>query len=204
MDSNNYITPDDLKFYEDTNINDTFYDYLIKKNFFTEDELSRYYYKEDLKELNFHNHEWNGVNYLKAFKQKLLSDSTDKYRHRVNLRIWDCVYNMNSYVDYSKDLQITLIILYFMKHYNIIRNNSGRVCNDDNKNDENGSIQSNLAYLNRIAIKKLYNYKLYTLQNKKNKELEQKIEKINSMKRMQFIFGTIILAAIWIYNGNSR
>ena len=81
MDSNNYIKPNDLKFYEDININDSFYDYLIKKKFFTEDELSRYYYKEDLKELNFYNHEWNGVNYLKAFKQKLFSDNTDNYRH---------------------------------------------------------------------------------------------------------------------------
>jgi hypothetical protein len=30
MDSNNHITPNDLKFYEDININDSFYDYLIK------------------------------------------------------------------------------------------------------------------------------------------------------------------------------
>jgi tRNA/tmRNA/rRNA uracil-C5-methylase (TrmA/RlmC/RlmD family) len=199
MDSNNYIKPNDLKFYEDININDSFYDYLIKKKFFTEDELSRYYYKEDLKELNFYNHEWNGVNYLKAFKQKLFSDNTDNYRHRVNLRIWDCVYNLNSVVDYSKDIHLTLSILYFMKHYNIIRNNSGRICNDDNKNDEKGTIQSNLAYLNRIAIKKLYNYKLYTLQNKKIKELEQKIDNIYLMKRMQFILGSVILAAIWVY-----
>jgi tRNA/tmRNA/rRNA uracil-C5-methylase (TrmA/RlmC/RlmD family) len=199
MDSNNYIKPNDFKFYEDININDSFYDYLIKKKFFTEDELSRYYYKEDLKELNFYNHEWNGVNYLKAFKQKLFSDNTDNYRHRVNLRIWDCVYNLNSVVDYSKDIHLTLSILYFMKHYNIIRNNSGRICNDDNKNDEKGTIQSNLAYLNRIAIKKLYNYKLYTLQNKKNKELEQKIDNIYLMKRIQFILGTVILTAIWVY-----
>lgn len=87
-----------------------------------------------------------------------------------------------------------------MKHYNIIRNNSGRICNDDNKNDENGSIQSNLAYLNRIAIKKLYNYKLYTLQNKKIKELEQKIDNVYLINRIQFILGTIILTAIRVYH----
>jgi hypothetical protein len=184
-----YIKIEDLKEYENINENESLYDYLLNKNFFTEEELFVYYYKEDLKEINFFNHEWNGVNYLQALKDKLFSHSIDNYRHRINLRIWDCIYDKNMYKNFDKDLKIKLTILHFMKHYNIIRNNSGRIITTDNEKLE--GIQSNLAYLNRISIKKLYNYKLFTIQNKINNNLVKKIEDLENKNKNIYlkIFG---------------
>lgn len=158
------ISLDELKFYEQSSNNNTFYDYLIEKIFFTFDELANYYYFETLINIKYewytqikNNNCWFilDIKYIIQNYKNLPSLIQPKDKH---------YYNILNFENFDNNKN-SMFILYYLKYFydNVI------------KTIDKNTIDINLY---NTAIRKLYNYKLYLIQHDINNNLKLELEEL--------------------------
>jgi len=158
------------------NVDDTFYDFLINNNFFTENELANYYFLNELKNIKY---EWY-----------ISDDNIPKYVNDIKKSIKD-----------DKEIDKILNdnnnnVLYYLKN-NIALN---IIFNGDSNNYYKIREHEKMINLYYMAMAGLYNHKLYINQDNINKKLLSKIKDQNNI--IVNLFRIIILTTGVMFNNN--